>query len=115
MQGPGRAAHILADGAVKHLSCVRQAAKRIAIPKTSKALPIIDPVMVAFTSGYISGPCERISRAMMSSAALPKVAFKSRRCLHPTSGQGFPVTSRHSPASGITASPDTRNFQRGLT
>ena len=37
---------------------------------------MIEPVIEALTRGYISGPLERAIRAMMSSAAFPKVAFR---------------------------------------
>ena len=42
-------------------------------PRTSRTLPMIEPVIEALTTP--SRPFERAKRAMMSSAALPKVAF----------------------------------------
>ena len=43
-------------------------------PSTSSTLPMIEPMIEAFTT--VVSPAERAKRARMSSAALPKVALR---------------------------------------
>ena len=86
---------------------------RIDTPSTSRMLPIIDPVIDAFTSGYIAGPLARIIRPMINSAALPKLAFSSPPTPAPSVWARFSVARPITPAKGMIASPERRNIHSG--
>src|SRR5262245_18813051 len=88
---------------------------RIDTPKTSSTLPMIEPVSDALTSGYISGPRARAMSAMISSAALPKVALRRPPSAEPIVSARFSVARPMRPAKGITAMQETRNSQSGST
>src|SRR6185437_7666506 len=60
---------------------------RMERPSTSSTLPMIDPVMEAFTT--LVRPLERAMPAMISSAAFPKVALSNPPRPSPTRAERF--------------------------
>ena len=68
---------------------------------------MIEPVIEAFTRPYISGPFDSAIMAMISSAALPKVAFSSPPTPAPSVSARFSVARPISPARGMMASAET--------
>src|SRR6476659_4877882 len=74
---------------------------RIERPSTSSALPMIDPVMDAFTT--LVSPLDRAIPAMISSAAFPKVAFNNPPRPSPTRAASASVARPIQPATGMMA------------
>src|SRR5438132_2044983 len=86
---------------------------RMDSPRTSRMLPMMDPVIEAFTT--LVSPLERAMAAMISSAALPKVAFKSPPSPSPTRAASSSVARPIQPATGMIASPEQTKSAVGLT
>src|SRR5213079_3376647 len=74
---------------------------RMDSPKTSRMLPMMDPVIEAFTT--LVSPLESAMAAMISSAALPKVAFNSPPSPCPTRAANSSVARPIQPATGMIA------------
>jgi hypothetical protein len=72
---------------------------RMERPSTSSTLPMIDPVMDAFTT--LVRPLERAMPAMISSAAFPKVALSNPPKPSPTRAASASVARPIQPATGI--------------
>src|SRR4030095_11167817 len=68
-------------------------------PSTSSTLPMIDPVMEAFTT--LISPLERAMPAMISSAAFPKVALSNPPRPSPTRAASASVARPLQPAPGL--------------
>src|SRR5205085_5241785 len=74
---------------------------RIKRPSTSRILPIIEPVIEALTT--LVSPLESVMLAMISSAALPKVAFNSPPQPSPIREASASVARPIQPATGTIA------------
>ena len=74
---------------------------RQAAPNTSRMLPIMEPVSEAFTTA--KSPCLSALMAIISSAALPKVAFSSPPIPSPVRSARCSVAWPSQPARGSTA------------
>src|SRR5215211_2172184 len=72
---------------------------RMESPSTSSTLPMIDPVIEAFTT--LVRPLERAMPAMISSAAFPKVALSNPPTPSPTRAASASVARPIQPATGI--------------
>src|ERR1051325_1554735 len=81
-------------------------------PSPSTTLPMIDPVMDAFTT--LVKPLERAIPPMISSAALPKVALSSPPNPSPTRAASASVARPIQPATGIIPRAEERNRRVGL-
>src|SRR5205823_5181647 len=86
---------------------------RMDSPRTSRMLPMMDPVIEAFTT--LVSPLESAMAAMISSAALPKVAFNSPPSPSPTRAASSSVARPIQPATGMIASPEQTKSAVGLT
>ena len=64
---------------------------------------MIEPVIDAFTSGYICGPCHIANKAMINSAALPNVALSNPPTPEPSVAARFSVARPIKPANGTIA------------
>src|SRR5690242_9931595 len=76
-------------------------------PRMRSRLPRIDPARDALTRS--TNPARRATMATMSSAALPKVAFKRPPAAGPARAASASVAAPISAARGTTASAETRN------
>src|SRR2546423_10984826 len=70
-------------------------------PRTRRMLPMIEPVIEAFTTPV--RPLESAMPAMISSAALPKVAFNNPPSASPTRAASSSVARPIQPATGTMA------------
>ena len=86
--------------------CLIPPAKRLA-PSTSRMLPMMLPVSEALTTP--SSPSKSANMEMISSAALPKVAFSSPPIPGPSSSESSSVASPIRPASGMIAAAESTN------
>src|SRR2546429_292172 len=86
---------------------------RMDSPRTSRILPTMDPVIEAFTT--LVSPLESAMAAMISSAALPKVAFKSPPSPSPTRAASSSVARPIQPATGMIASAEQTKSAVELT
>src|SRR6516162_9795695 len=80
---------------------------RIEAPNTSRTLPMIEPVIDAFTTPV--SPFERAISAMINSAALPKVAFNNPPTPWPRCSASSSVARPIQPARGTIAKQEQIN------
>src|SRR6516165_8418279 len=80
---------------------------RIETPNTSRTLPMIEPVIDAFTTPV--SPFESAISAMINSAALPKVAFNNPPTPWPRCSASSSVARPIQPARGTTAKQEQMN------
>src|SRR5215470_15577346 len=80
---------------------------RIETPNTSRTLPMIEPVIDAFTTPI--SPFESAISAMINSAALPKVAFNNPPTPWPRCSASSSVARPIQPARGTTARQEQMN------
>src|SRR6266404_105582 len=80
---------------------------RIETPMTSRTLPMIEPVIDAFTTPV--SPFESAISAMINSAALPKVAFNNPPIPWPRCSASSSVARPIQPARGTTAKQEQMN------
>src|ERR1700747_2482555 len=80
---------------------------RIETPNTSRTLPMIEPVIDAFTTPV--SPFESAISAMINSAALPKVAFNNPPIPWPRRSASSSVARPIQPARGTTARQEQTN------
>src|ERR1700746_829048 len=80
---------------------------RIDAPITSRTLPMIEPVIDAFTTPV--NPLESAISAMINSAALPKVAFNNPPTPWPRCSASSSVARPIQPARGTTATQEQTN------
>src|SRR6266403_1295831 len=85
---------------------------RMEKPSTSSTLPIIDPVMEAFTT--LVRPLERAMPAMISSAAFPKVALSNPPKPSPTRAASASVARPIQPAIGMIPRAEQTKSAVGL-
>src|SRR6266487_507448 len=85
---------------------------RMDSPRTSRILPMMDPVIEAFIT--LVSPLESAMAAMISSAALPKVAFKSPPSPSPTRAASSSVARPIQPATGMIAMAEQTKSAVGL-
>ena len=90
--------------AVRSKTCLRlpMPPTSIAAPSTSSTLPMIEPMIVAFTSSC--RPALRANRAMISSGALPKVTFSKPPIPGPERAANSSVARPMSAAVGMIPS-----------
>ena len=81
-------------------------------PSTSSTLPMIDPVMEAFTT--LIRPLERAMPAMISSAAFPKVALSNAPRPSPTRPASVSVARPIQPATGMMPRAEQTKSAVGL-
>src|SRR5205823_2013322 len=81
-------------------------------PRTSRMLPMMDPVIEGFTT--LVNPLESAMAAMISSAALPKVAFNSPPSPSPTRAASSSVARLIQPATGMIAMAEQTKSAVGL-
>ena len=81
-------------------------------PSTSSTLPIIDPVMEAFTT--LVRPLDRAIPAMISSAAFPKVALSNPPRPSPTRAASASVARPIQPATGMIPRAEQTKSAVGL-
>ena len=81
------------------------------MPITSSTLPMIEPVMDAFTRS--SSPARIAKSVMISSAALPSVAFSRPPSRGPVCAANSSVERPIKPAAGMTASAEARKIGTG--
>src|SRR5207244_2246136 len=79
---------------------------RMDSPRTSRMLPMMDPVIEAFTT--LVSPLESAMAAMISSAALPKVAFNSPPSPSPTCAASSSVARPIQPATGTITNAEQK-------
>src|SRR5258708_30362809 len=79
----------------------------IETPMTSRTLPMIEPVIDAFTTPV--SPFESAISAMINSAALPKVAFNNPPIPWPKCSASSSVARPIQPARGTTAKQEQMN------
>src|SRR6516225_8227377 len=80
---------------------------RIEAPNTSRTLPMIEPVIDAFTTPV--SPLESAIRAIINSAAFPKVAFNNPPIPWPRCSASSSVARPIQPARGTTAKQEQMN------
>src|SRR5215471_7353754 len=80
---------------------------RIETPNTSRTLPMIEPVIDAFTTSV--SPFESATSAIINSAALPKVAFNNPPTPWPRCSASSSVARPIQPARGTTARQEQMN------
>src|SRR5271165_7277094 len=80
---------------------------RTETPNTRRTLPMIEPVIDAFTTP--ASPFESAIMAMINSAALPKVAFNNPPTPWPRCSASSSVARPIQPAKGITARQEQMN------
>src|SRR5215469_1696406 len=80
---------------------------RMETPMTSRILPMIEPVIDAFTTPI--SPFESAISAMINSAALPKVAFNNPPTPWPRCSASSSVARPIQPARGTTARQEQMN------
>ena len=85
----------------------RRPPAKIEAPSTRSRLPMIEPVIEAFTTSMC--PARSAIRAMMSSAALPKDALSNPPMPSPMRWASCSVAWPIQPASGMIARADTMN------
>src|SRR5881227_1509127 len=85
---------------------------RMDSPRTSRMLPMMDPVIEAFTT--LVSPLESAMPAMISSAALPRVAFNSPPSPSPTRAANSSVARPIQPATGTIAMAEQTKSAVGL-
>ena len=85
---------------------------RMERPSTSSTLPMIDPVMEAFTT--LVRPLERAMPAMISSAAFPKVALSNPPRPSPTRAASVSVARPIQPATGMMPRAEQTKSAVGL-
>jgi len=95
-------------------SCLRNLMppERNARPRTSRMLPMIEPVMEALTTPV--SPFERAKSPMMSSAALPNVALRKPPTPGPRCSVRCSVARPIHPARGTIARHDTTKSAVGF-
>src|SRR5215510_3393510 len=81
------------------------------MPRPSKLLPMMDPVMVALTTAVL--PDRSTNSARMNSAALPKVTFSKPPMAGPARSATCSVARRIHPLNGMMAAAATANTQSG--
>ena len=81
-------------------------------PSTSNRLPMIDPVSDAFTT--VVSPFESAISAIISSAALPKVALRNPPMPAPVCAAICSVARPNQPARGIMPAPATTKSNDAL-
>src|SRR5207237_5248466 len=84
---------------------------RIARPRPSRLLPMIEPVIVAFTTPML--PERRTNSARMNSAALPKVTLSSPPMAGPARSATCSVARRIQAPSGMMAAAAAANTHIG--
>ena len=84
----------------------------IAIPKTKRMLPIIEPMREALTTPI--SPFDKATSAMMNSGALLKVALSSPLTAGPVRSPKFSVASPIHLAKGMMARPEIKNSRDSL-
>src|SRR6185295_2390777 len=96
-------------------SCLRNLSppERNERPRTSRILPMIEPVMEALTTPV--SPFERAKSPMMSSAALPNVALRSPPTPCPRCSARCSVARPIHPARGTIARHDTTKSAVGFS
>src|SRR5215475_3361402 len=85
---------------------------RMERPSTSSTLPMIDPVIDAFTT--LVRPLERAMPPMISSAAFPKVALSNPPKPSPTRAASASVARPIQPATGIIPRAEQTKSAVGL-
>ena len=85
---------------------------RMERPSTSRTLPMIDPVMEAFTT--LVRPLESAMPAMISSAAFPKVALSNPPKPSPTRKASASVARPIQPATGMMPRAEETKSAVGL-
>src|SRR5215467_7089873 len=88
------------------------APNRMERPNTSSTLPMMDPVMEAFTT--LVSPLERATPAMISSAAFPNVALSNPPRPSPTRAASASVARPIQPATGIMPRAEQTKSAVGL-
>src|SRR5581483_543927 len=103
---------VLAAVRLKRCSLYLVPPQRIERPSTSSTLPIIEPVIEAFTT-FVS-PLESAIPAMISSAALPNVALSNPPKPSPTRAASASVARPIQPATGMMPSAEQTKSAVGL-
>ena len=108
----GEMAEVRAPARLKYCSLYLTPPKRMERPRTSRTLPMIDPVIEAFTT--LVRPLDSAMPAMISSAAFPKVALSNPPSPSPTRAASASVARPIQPATGTMPRAEQTKSAVGL-
>src|SRR5438876_10977777 len=103
---------VRAPARLKYCSLYLTPPNRMERPRTSRTLPMIDPVIEALTT--FVRPLERAMPAMINSAAFPKVALSNPPRPSPTRAASASVARPIQPATGMMPRAEQTKSAVGL-